>query len=87
MSESAKAADIVARGVTEAATASKEISQNIAGVEQAATEAATGASRTQMAGQELKGLSEELRKTLTQFKTTEGNGSRKDTQSPVGGAA
>ena len=73
VNQAAIASDAVARGVTEAAEASKEISCNVTGVDEAAKQAASGAARTQMAGQELDGLAGNLRQMLSQFRTSSGN--------------
>jgi methyl-accepting chemotaxis protein len=55
-------------GVTQSASASKEITQNIVGVDQAAKQTAQGAAQTQTAGAELSKLAEALQSLVGQFK-------------------
>jgi methyl-accepting chemotaxis protein len=58
----------VSVGVTQSAMASKEITQNITGVDSAARQTAQGAAQTQTAGVELSKLAEELQTLVGQFK-------------------
>jgi len=65
----------MARNVSAAANGSREITQNTAGIAQAAEDASHGASETQEAAQQLVETSGELRRLVEQFKIdADGNG-------------
>jgi len=65
--QTSTAAETVSAGVTESASARKEINENIVSVDQAAKQTTQGASQTQVAGSEMSRLADELHTPVGQF--------------------